>query len=114
MVLTSDHGRWVVTIGCSRSSGTGTESFHIPLIIRDPERTSAGARGRVVQAFTESVDVLPTICAWLGVEVPLQADGYALQPFLTGAGAAPGGPPDHWRTEAHWSWNFSNPAPPHG
>ena len=61
----------------------------------------------MVDAFTESVDVLPTICDWLGIEVPLQADGYALQPFITGAGATA---PEHWRTEAHWSWNFSNPA----
>jgi arylsulfatase A-like enzyme len=64
----------------------------------------------VVEAFTESVDVLPTICRWLGIEVPLQADGFGLQPFLTGEGLGPDGRPPHWRTEAHWSWNFSNPA----
>jgi arylsulfatase A-like enzyme len=64
----------------------------------------------VVDAFTESVDVLPTICSWLGIEVPLQADGFALQPFTTGPGAAAGQVPEHWRVEAHWSWHFSNPA----
>jgi arylsulfatase A-like enzyme len=64
----------------------------------------------VVRAFTESVDVLPTICRWLGIEVPLQADGHALQPFLGGDGLGADGTPDHWRTEAHWSWSFSNPA----
>jgi hypothetical protein len=50
----------------------------------------------------------------LGIEVPLQADGFPLQPFITGDGVDPddraGAPPDHWRTEAHWSWNFSNPS----
>jgi arylsulfatase A-like enzyme len=72
----------------------------------------------VVDAFTESVDVLPTICRWLGIDVPLQADGFALQPFITGDGIGGDGDgagagrwaPQHWRTEAHWSWNFSNPA----
>ena len=58
-----------------------------------------------MEAFTESVDVLPTICEWLGIEVPLQADGYPLQPFLRGDGA-----PEGWRTAAHWSWDFADPA----
>ena len=64
----------------------------------------------MVVAFTESVDVLPTICRWLGIEVPLQADGSPLHPFITGEGLAGDGRPEHWRTEAHWSWHFSNPA----
>jgi arylsulfatase A-like enzyme len=112
VVLTSDHGEmggdhWLV-----EKVGYWDESFHVPLIIRDPDPASVAARGRVVHSFTESVDVLPTICDWLGIEVPLQADGFALQPFLRGDGPGPSGAPAHWRNEAHWSWNFSNPASP--
>jgi arylsulfatase A-like enzyme len=110
VVLTSDHGEMGGDHWLIEKLGYWDESFHIPLIIRDPDPTAAAGRGRIVRAFTESVDVLPTICTWLGIEVPLQVDGYPLQPFMTGQGAPSDGEPEHWRTEAHWSWNFSNPA----
>jgi arylsulfatase A-like enzyme len=106
VVLTSDHGEMGGDHWLFEKLGYWDESFHVPLIVRDPEPGSDPGRGSVVKAFTESVDVLPTICRWLGIEVPLQADGFDLQPFLAGPSAAP----DHWRTEAHWSWNFSEPA----
>ena len=111
VVLTSDHGEMGGDHWLFEKLGYWDESFHVPLIIRDPDPAAGGGRGRVVHAFTESVDVLPTICRWMGIDVPLQADGYTLQPFLTGGesgGAVEA--PDHWRSEAHWSWNFSNPA----
>ena len=54
--------------------------------------------------MTESVDVLPTICDFMGVEVPLQADGWSLDPFLRGEPA-----PAHWRDTAHFEWSFSDP-----
>ena len=54
--------------------------------------------------MTESVDVLPTICDFMGVEVPLQADGWSLGPFLRGEPA-----PAHWRDTAHFEWSFSDP-----
>jgi arylsulfatase A-like enzyme len=110
VVLTSDHGEMGGDHWLFEKLGYWDESFHVPLIIRDPDPTAGPGRGQVVEAFTESVDVLPTICRWLGIEVPLQADGFGLQPFLTGEGLGPDGRPPHWRTEAHWSWNFSNPA----
>jgi arylsulfatase A-like enzyme len=114
VVLTSDHGEMGGDHWLLEKVGYWDESFHVPLIIRDPDPAASATRGRVVHSFTESVDVLPTICTWLGIEVPLQADGFALQPFITGDGADPGAGagagPDHWRTEAHWSWNFSNPS----
>jgi arylsulfatase A-like enzyme len=110
VVLTSDHGEMGGDHWLFEKLGYWDESFHIPLIIRDPDPEAAATRGRVVESFTESVDVLPTICRWLGIEVPLQADGFALQPFIIGDGLSDGQAPAHWRTEAHWSWNFSNPA----
>ena len=55
--------------------------------------------------MTESVDVLPTICEFLGAEAPLQADGWSLAPFLRGEPA-----PAHWRDTAHYEWSFSDPA----
>jgi arylsulfatase A-like enzyme len=74
------------------------------LIVVDPRAEADGTRGTVVEAFTESVDVLPTLCTWMGTEVPLGADGRELQPFLHD-----GTTPDGWRTEAHWQWDFRDP-----
>jgi len=110
VVLTSDHGEMGGDHWLFEKLGYWDESFHVPLIVRDPDRSADPGRGGVVRAFTESVDVLPTICRWLGVDVPLQADGFALQPFTTGGGRGPDGAPEHWRQEAHWGWHFSNPA----
>ncbi len=47
--------------------------------------------------------MLPTICELLGAEVPLQCDGRALTPWLRGA------PPDDWRAEAHFEFDFRDP-----
>ncbi len=58
----------------------------------------------MVQAVTESVDVLPTICEFIGVDVPLQADGWSLGPFLRDEPTPP-----HWRDTAHFEWSFSDP-----
>ncbi len=114
VVLTSDHGEMGGDHWLFEKLGYWDESFHIPLIIRDPDRAADPSRGQAIGAVTESVDILPTICRWLGIEVPLQADGFPLQPFLAaageGAGAVAGRAPQHWRTEAHWSWHFSDPA----
>ncbi len=54
--------------------------------------------------MTESVDVLPTICEFLGAEIPLQADGWSLAPFLRGEPR-----PEHWRDTAHFEWSFADP-----
>ena len=110
VVLTSDHGEMGGDHWLFEKLGYWDESFHVPLIVRDPDRAADPGRGGVVDAFTESVDVLPTICTWLGIEVPLQADGFPLQCFTTGEGLGDSGRPEHWRGEAHWSWHFANPA----
>ena len=51
--------------------------------------------------FTESVDVMPTLLAAIGVEPPPGGDGSDLGPFLRGR-PRPGG----WRREAHWEYDF--------
>ncbi len=104
VVLTSDHGE----MGCDHwlleKLGFWDESYHVPLIVVDPRAEADAGRGRTVDAVTESVDVLPTICEFMGMEVPLQADGWSLAPFLRGEA-----PPEHWRDTAHFEWSFSDP-----
>ncbi len=104
VVLTSDHGEmggdhWLV-----EKCGYWDESFHVPLVVRDPSAAADATRGLVVSAPTESVDVAPTVLEWLGGELPVQFDGWPLTSFLH-VGAAPG----HWRTAAHWEWDFRHP-----
>ena len=60
------------------------ESFRIPLVLRDPSPEAAGSRGRIVEQFTETIDVMPTILAWVGADVPRACDGRSLLPFLHG------------------------------
>lgn len=111
VVLTSDHGDQMGDHWLIEKLGWWDESYHVPLIVCDPRPEADARRGSVVTAPTEHVDVLPTLCAWMGVEAPLQCDGRALQPFLHDAGLQDAGPagPDGWRTTVHWEWDFRNP-----
>lgn len=104
IVLTSDHGDQMGDHWLLEKLAWFDESYHVPLIVVDPRPEADATRGSVVTAPTEHVDVLPTLCTWMDVEVPLQVDGRALQPFLH-EGAAP---PD-WRDVVHWEWDFRNP-----
>jgi arylsulfatase A-like enzyme len=76
------------------------QSFFIPLVVRDPRPAADAARGTKADAFTESVDLMPTMLDWLGADVPAQCDGRSLLPFIEGA------TPQHWRQEAHMEQDF--------
>jgi arylsulfatase A-like enzyme len=104
VVLTSDHGEMGGDHWLLEKLGYWDESYHVPLIVMDPRPEADGGRGTVIEAVTESVDVLPTICEFLGADVPLQADGWSLASFLRGEPA-----PAHWRDTAHYEWNFADP-----
>ena len=104
VVLTSDHGEMGGDHWLLEKLGYWDESYHVPLIVVDPRQEADDGRGSVVRAVTESVDVLPTICEFMGAEIPLQADGWSLDPFLRGEPA-----PEHWRDTAHFEWSFADP-----
>ncbi len=98
IVLTSDHGEMLGDHQLYSKLGFYDESFHVPLIIRDPRNTVA--HGRKVEAFTESVDVMPTVLEAIDADMPDHLDGRSLMPFLEGRS------PDEWRQEAHWEFDF--------
>ncbi len=100
IVFTTDHGEQLGDHWLFAKYGYFEQSFHIPLIVCDPRREAKAGRGRHVEAFTEAVDIMPTILDWLGLEVPAQCDGRSLLPFCHGE--SPGG----WRREAHWQFDF--------
>ena len=100
VVFTSDHGEQLGDHWQFAKYAYFDQSFHIPLIVRDPRAAARRARGRRVKAFTENVDVMPTILDCLRVPIPNQCDGEALAPFCDGE------TPTDWRTEAHWEFDF--------
>lgn len=107
VIVTSDHGDMLGDHGLRSKLGYWEQSYHIVGIAKSPE---PAARGTVVDAFTENVDVMPTICEAIGVPVPAQCDGLPLTPWLRGEA------PPHWRTAAHWEFDWRSeliPTVPH-
>ena len=98
IVFTTDHGEQLGDHWLFGKSGYFDQSFHIPLIIRDPEPDASG--GQTVEDFTESIDVFPTILDWIGLETPTQCDGWSLLSFCKGQ------KPDAVKTEVHWGFDF--------
>lgn len=103
VIVTSDHGEQLGDHGMVQKMGWFEESYHIPLIIRDPRRPESA--GTIVEKFSEAVDVFPTLCELLEVPVPRQCDGRSLRVFLEGE------VPDEWRDAAYWEfdWRFFTP-----
>lgn len=102
IVVTSDHGELLGEHYLWGKEAWFDPAFRLPLVIRDPR---AGAtRGSRVTAFTEAVDIMPTILDWLGLPAPRSCDGYSLLPFLHGGpeGEAPPG----WREEVFFEHDF--------
>ncbi len=102
VVLTTDHGEMLGDHWTLGKFGYFDQAYHIPLIVRDP-RHPEGFGGRVT-AFTEAVDVVPTLLEGVGATREGPADGRSLGPFLRGESA-----PD-WRGEAHWEFDFRDVA----
>ena len=98
IIFTTDHGEQLGDHWLFGKSGYFDQSFHIPLIIRDPE-PDAGCR-LTINDFTESIDVFPTILDWIGLETPSQCDGWSLLSFCKGQ------KPDVVKQQVHWGFDF--------
>ncbi len=103
IILTCDHGEQLGDHHLLGKLGYFDQSFHIPMIVRDPDASANGTRGQIVRQFTESVDLMPTVLEWIGQECPRACDGHSLLPFLRDGGA-----PDNWRREVHYEFDFRN------
>jgi arylsulfatase A-like enzyme len=103
VVVTADHGEQLGDQDLIEKAGFFEASYHIVGIVRDPRRH--GGSGGVVDAFTENVDIFPTIADLLGEEPPPQCDGHSLAPFLDGV------QPARWRDAAHWEWDWRDSMP---
>ena len=102
VVFTSDHGEQIGDHWLIGKLGYFDESFHLPMIVFNPAPEADSHRGRCIDAFTEGVDIMPTLLDWLGVDIPEQCRGASLLPATTDGDLG-----DDWRGEAHWEYDFS-------
>ena len=100
IVFTSDHGEHMGDHWMMAKFSYYEQTFFIPLIIRDPDAQNDPGRGKEIDAFSENIDVMPTILNSLGLAVPLACDGRSLLPFCQGR------KPPNWRTETHAEFDF--------
>jgi arylsulfatase A-like enzyme len=98
IVVTADHGEQLGDHGLVQKLGFFEQSYYVLGIIRDPRHPDG--HGSVVDHFTENIDLFPTICDAIGVDVPAQCDGYPLTPFLRSE------PAPRWRSAAHWEYDW--------
>ena len=103
IIFTSDHGEQMGDHWLRDKLGFFDQSYHIPLIIRDPRPQADASRGQQFEDFSENVDIMPTMLEWLGLDIPSQCDGFSLLPAIH-KGCIPRG----WRNEVHWEFDFRN------
>lgn len=101
IIFTSDHGEQIGDHWLLGKLGYFDASYHIPLIVYDPDEKANDTRGTEVTAFTENIDIMPTLLEWTGTEIPVQCDGMSLLPF-----ARHGHVPGNWRDAAHFEFDF--------
>ncbi len=101
IIFTSDHGEQMGDHWFSGKLGYFDQSYYIPLIIRDPRSLADPSRAKQFDAFTENIDLMPTMLDWLQLEIPAQCDGQSLLPIMHS-----GEVPESWRREAHWEFDF--------
>jgi len=99
LIITADHGEMLGDRGLWAKQHAFDPSFHISLIIRDPDQPSQ--HGRRVHHLTESIDVAPTLLELIGLPKPPTMNGVSLTPFLSGD------IPQDWREFAHMELDFT-------
>ncbi|PCI87402.1 MAG: phosphonate monoester hydrolase [Hyphomicrobiales bacterium] len=108
IVLTADHGEMLGDHRSWEKRSVYEASFHVPLIIRDPNNKKF--HGTVIERFSESIDIMPTILRWAGLGdgliKPNSYNGHCLMAFLKG------GVPGNWRTHVYAELDFGEPADP--
>jgi arylsulfatase A-like enzyme len=74
----------------------------VPFIVVDPSPAADATRGRTEDRFVEGVDVVPTVLAALGLEIPThRVEGRSLLPLLRGE------PLPGWRDTVYSELDFS-------
>jgi arylsulfatase A-like enzyme len=108
IVFTSDHGEYLGDHWMYAKYSYHEQTFHVPLIIRDPSPEARAADGQVIDAFTHGVDLMPTILDMIGRQPPAQCDGFSLRGFCQGQHPE-GWYPEGWRQEYYAEFDMRSP-----
>jgi arylsulfatase A-like enzyme len=83
VVFTTDHGTHLGELGYVQKQAALLNSLlmHLPLLIRHPERSTAGRR---VGELLSAIDLCPTLCHMLGIDDQDQMDGRSAWDLVTG------------------------------
>lgn len=100
IIFTSDHGEQLGDHWMLGKSGYFDQTYRVPMIIRDPCVAADPQRGTMVSAFSEHVDIMPTLLDFVGADTPAQCDGQSLLAFTRGLER------QRWRTAAHIEYDF--------
>ncbi len=100
IIFTSDHGEQLGDHWLLGKTGYFDQSYAVPLIVRDPRSEADKTRGAAVAAFTEHVDIMPTLLDFVGGACPPQCDGRSLMDWIHQGTA------QAWRRQAHWEYDF--------
>jgi len=100
IIFTSDHGEQLGDHWLLGKTGYFDQSYAVPMIVRDPRSAADHTRGAAVTAFTEHVDIMPTLLDFVGGVCPPQCDGRSLMDWIHQATA------QSWRRHAHWEYDF--------
>lgn len=80
IIFVSDHGDFAGEYGLIRKGPDLPDVLtHIPMVFRGP---GVEAMGKENRHFVNLVDILPTVCDWLGAEIPFGCQGKSLRPLL--------------------------------
>lgn len=102
IVFTSDHGDHLGDHGLGEKELFYEQAVRVPLIVVDPRQCADATRGRVIDAFVESVDIVPTLLEAIGLDpVPHIVEGRSLLPLIEGRGAT------NWREAVYSELDFS-------
>jgi arylsulfatase A-like enzyme len=109
VIYTSDHGSMFQSHGVGSKRQPHEESIKVPFIIRWPGRVPAGAG---TSRLFGTIDIMPTLCALAGVEIPGGCDGQDFSGVLMGGtGPDPASQFIMHISKLNSSWGNDHPAP---
>ncbi len=83
IILTTDHGHLLGEHGWTgkNTSHVYNELGHIPLFIHMPKEKGAGTQ---IDALTQNIDIMPSMCDLFDLETPKRVKGHSLLPLING------------------------------
>lgn len=90
ILFTSDHGEMLGSHRLFQKMCMYQESVKVPLYLRLPG--SSVRHGRILEQNVSHIDVLPTLCHYLGLETGSETEGASLHDLIDGIGSVPSHP----------------------